>query len=787
MSCLCDQVPAPAALVIAPGLSRLPRQIDSFSGFRRQLLAASDLAEFAALAGWKGDADGDLGLMLLEMTAYVFDVLAFYDQVYANESYLRTAQLPQSLRGLVDLIGYLARPAVGARVELALQADGRQSVTVPAGTAFRSSAFRTNAPQVFELDRDASALSFFNKLPIAPALKPLPSNPNLVTLQQAGMRAQVGDLVLVGTDNDVTKHFAARVRSLTPRTGEDGGKYIDALLDQAPSANGFIEADQRALYLQRAGSSAKPWSAGGAPSPVSLNPDGTWNIVLDTVYRQINPSDWVILDTPSGLAATQILQTSDKQVARQVSSSVSTTTQGGATAQSNVTATAQIPTTLLLLPKSPRPPGNGSVPLVVRFAWSRIASAAYETAAWLGSADLLALITASVPPDGSSPSRLSLADVNGIAVAGSASVDLAGLAVTAFTPDGGAARPALQMPVFGFGNLITASRGATVAKEVLGSGDASQSFQSFTLQKKPLTYLPDQNGPNLVAALRIWVDGVAWREVATLYNVVPGTPVYMVRTDTDGAATITFPHLPSGLNNVVATYRFGAGVAVPPGGTVRQIARPVPGLVSASNPLAAFGGEDAEAPTRVRHYAPRWALQFGRAVSLADMEAIAAGTSGVRAARASWGWSVPMQRPVAQIVYVGDAALADQIAQALGGSTDPATPIEVSVATVVPVVLSLQLALDPDYVAGEVLAALNNVLTADLDGMLVPEQLGIGVPLYRSQLEAAVMAVPGVTNITALNWNGGGFDKYAQTPGDDGAFDFLTAGDVVLNGVGRHG
>jgi predicted phage baseplate assembly protein len=326
-----------------------------------------------------------------------------------------------------------------------------------------------------------------------------------------------------------------------------------------------------------------------------------------------------------------------------------------------------------------------------------------------------------------------------------------------------------------------------VANEVLGSGDASQSFQSFTLQKKPLTYLTDPNGPNLVSVLRIWVDGVAWREVATLYNVAPGTAVYMVRTDTDGAATITFPLLPSGVNNVIATYRFGAGAAVPPGGAVRQIARPVPGLVSANNPLAAFGGQDTEAAARIRHYAPRWALQFGRAVSLVDMEAIAAGTPGVRAARANWGWSASMQRPVAQIVYVGDAALAGQIAQALAGSTDPATPIQVAVATTVPVVLSLQLALDPDYIAADVLTALDDVLTADLDGILVPEQLGIGVPLYRSRLEAAVMAVPGITNITALDWNGAGFDDYAETPGDAGAFDFLTAGDVVLNGAGRHG
>ena len=40
------------------------------------------------------------------------------------------------------------------------------------------------------------------------------------------------------------------------------------------------------------------------------------------------------------------------------------------------------------------------------------------------------------------------------------------------------------------GNVIAASHGETVHNEVVGSGDASQSFQRFALQKQPLTYIP---------------------------------------------------------------------------------------------------------------------------------------------------------------------------------------------------------------------------------------------------------------------------------------------------------
>ena len=51
-------------------------------------------------------------------------------------------------------------------------------------------------------------------------------------------------------------------------------------------------------------------------------------------------------------------------------------------------------------------------------------------------------------------------------------------------------QPALELPVKVYGNVLEVTRGETVAAEVLGNGDATQRFQSFKLQKKPLTYVP---------------------------------------------------------------------------------------------------------------------------------------------------------------------------------------------------------------------------------------------------------------------------------------------------------
>src|SRR5207253_593631 len=81
----------------------------------------------------------------------------------------------------------------------------------------------------------------------------------------------------------------------------------------------------------------------------------------------------------------------------------------------------------------------------------------------------------------------------------------------------------------------------------------------------------------------VWVDGLRWTEVPSFYGAAPDSQVYIVRQRDDGASVVTFgdgergARLPSGVGNVVATYRFGAGEAAPPAFSIKQLARPVPG------------------------------------------------------------------------------------------------------------------------------------------------------------------------------------------------------------------
>jgi hypothetical protein len=99
----------PQVVTNPPGLAQISYRVDDFTGFRRALLRP--LPPEQAIGAWR-PAPGDLGLQVLEWWAYLGDVLTFYNERIANESYLRTATMAGSVANLVALLGYQAAPGV---------------------------------------------------------------------------------------------------------------------------------------------------------------------------------------------------------------------------------------------------------------------------------------------------------------------------------------------------------------------------------------------------------------------------------------------------------------------------------------------------------------------------------------------------------------------------------------------------------------------------------------------------------------------------------------------------
>ncbi|MFZ0342037.1 MAG: baseplate J/gp47 family protein, partial [Gaiellaceae bacterium] len=333
------------------------------------------------------------------------------------------------------------------------------------------------------------------------------------------------------------------------------------------------------------------------------------------------------------------------------------------------------------------------------------------------------------------------------------------LAATAATPPSSFS---LTVPLRLLVDLVQVSRGKTVAAETLGTGDASVAGQTFTLQNAPLTYLA--SGADVVSTLQIAVDGIYWTEAKTFYDQPPDATIFVVTQGADGKSVVRFgdgvngARLPSG-SRVVATYRYGAGAAVPPATRLATILKPQQNLASIRNPVGVWGGADAERPEDVREDAPKSVLTFGRAISGDDYETVASLAPGVSRARAYWTWDAARQRCVVK-VYVGDdAGAASSARSALAGAEDPNRPVTVTQATPIAVVVNCKLLVAPNRVATDVAAA----ATASLEELFGPHSMPVGVRLYTSAVESALL-VAGVAAVHGLTVTAGGSNIFNHEP-----------------------
>ncbi len=196
-------------------------------------------------------------------------------------------------------------------------------------------------------------------------------------------------------------------------------------------------------------------------------------------------------------------------------------------------------------------------------------------------------------------------------------------------------------------NVAAVTAGSPVT-ELLGSGSAATPNQQFKLKQSPLTYVsaPTQSGS--LSSLTVSANGANWTGVPTLYDQAPTAQVYTTLNLPGGIAQVTFGDgvegatLPTGTNNIQASYRVGIGSAgnVAAGAITTLVDRPV-GVSGVTNPQAATGGQDAQSVADIRTNAPLSVLTLGRAVSLADYQNFAATYPGIAKAAAMWVPSGP--------------------------------------------------------------------------------------------------------------------------------------------------
>jgi hypothetical protein len=303
-----------------------------------------------------------------------------------------------------------------------------------------------------------------------------------------------------------------------------------------------------------------------------------------------------------------------------------------------------------------------------------------------------------------------------------------------------------------YGNVVKATHGET-RSEVLGSGDAAQAMQAFTLKQPPLTYVSAPTPNGIESTLVVRVNDVKWKEADSLAELKPQDRNFVTKTDDEAKTTVIFGNgeqgvrLPTGIENVKAVYRNGIGK---PGNVKAEqisllMTKPL-GLKEVVNPLRASGGADKETRDQARRNAPVALMALDRLVSTKDYAAFArtfAGIGKASASRLSDG-----RRRIVHLTIAGaddipidvNSDLYNNLRRALSKYGDSFVPVQIAMRELLALVIVANVHILPDYLWESVEP---KIRTALLDTFSF-ERRELGQSVFLSEVISVIQAVKGV-------------------------------------------
>lgn len=312
-------------------------------------------------------------------------------------------------------------------------------------------------------------------------------------------------------------------------------------------------------------------------------------------------------------------------------------------------------------------------------------------------------------------------------------------------------------------NVAFATHGETV-QEVLGSGNATQPYQSFALRQPPVTHVPAPTANGGASTLEVRVNDIRWHEVPFLFGRQAKDRVFVTETTETGETIVKFGNgqtgslLPTGQDNVRAFYRRGLGLdgVVKAGQLNTLLTRPL-GLKDGINPLPSEGGDDPEPLEDTRTNAPSTVLTLDRTVSLLDYEDFARAYQGIAKAQAVWLWD-GTQRVIFITVAgpngatIGDeSSLYEALSNSLQRAGDPFVKMVVKSYRLAQFTVKATIKVHEDFLEDKVLQD----VTATLRDAFRFERRSFGQPVSRSEVISVMHQVPGVLAVDVDGFHAG--------------------------------
>jgi hypothetical protein len=719
----------------------------------------------------------DLSLALLDAWAVIGDILTFYSERLAQESWLRTATDRRSLQELGRLVGHRMAPGVAAQTHLAfavtpppdVPAAAKQEpgsappvtppwVEVPVGLRVQSIPGPGQQPQTFETVAFVTARPEHNAIRASTSALHVPTTGDTTAWLAGGaLGLRAGDLLLFVGDDILDDRWDVReIAAVQPEPAADRTEvsWVNPLGSTYPVK---AAADDPDAYLLRErldvfGHNAPSWSSMGFTfrsayagsdhathddwPAFQLSPASGQVVDLAGSHPGIVVGSWLVLVRPNyrelfRVAAVTELSRAQFAISGKVTRVTLTGGENfslfdtlGAPREVSVWAVSD-PVDLVDAP-DPTPVDGSSI--VVD-----------------GDLDDLepgtTVIVAGRTTDGDEHAEVAVVDA--VAAAGPGRRRIA----FARDLDGTYVRDTVLVHA----NVALATHGETIS-ELLGSGRGARTFQRFALAQGPLTHVEATTPSGTASTLEVRVNDVAWHEVRSHHGGGAEDHTYVIARAEDGGSIVAFgdgvrgARLPTGTNNVRARYRKGIGTAGNVGvGTLAQLLDRPLGLRGVTNPLPASGGAEPESAAEARRTIPQSVRTLGRAVSLLDYEDLALTFPGVRKARASV-LPLPGGRTIVTTVALdpgtgaNSSSRLENLATSFRTYGDPHVQVAVVEQHTERFRLALTVSLDPRHDDEVVLTALRDTLhrTFGFDHRELVE------PVHASQVVAVAHSVAGI-------------------------------------------
>jgi len=584
-----------------PSLSRFNYRIGTYGTIREFLFHQID--QTPNLQTWTHRAPDDPAVALLEGASILGDILTFYQETYANEAFLGTAQWRESIADLVRLLGYRLSPAVGGRAVFAFELKKDEPVVIPAGFPLKATLEELPKPAEFETIAEATVYPWLGRFHLYKPLEDGDITPATTEFYIAypeqlldKIDLKVGDRLIVGEAPAVYFPGAfsltnAEVIFIDSIREEHGRTYYTIKGNLSRTSNvgnlsayrvgrtfhhfGYNSPSQ--IVNKTAAVTSTATVSGGTTSTSSTIPYQTVPLArpVDTPFNAFQdatmsaslsdrdfPIDSEVSDLPNNVPiviqaaftypfmAYILGQPLPMSTLIRMITDVRTVTMTWGGISGTVSQ-------LRLNDEFGSSVGANASMQIADALFHEVTSPLFSlvraknettltsgnTLYFYGAAEQTKTLKdrrIMFDRPGEEPQIVTVTDIDSTSAMGTEVIPQLH-AVTLSESVVYADFPNNEPLVTVFGNLVDANEGKTLPETAIGSGDETLAFQNFKLPKPPLTYhlVPD-NTPAETPELATYVNGREWTRVDSFWGHDKDEQIYIVREDADGNSWVQF-------------------------------------------------------------------------------------------------------------------------------------------------------------------------------------------------------------------------------------------------------